>query len=57
MTFKNLGDLSMILVLFISRKTHLCLPLPQIFEKAFAHENNKRIHLQTTKLSSIKDNK
>ena len=41
MTFKKLGCLLMKLVLFtsyyFSRKTALCLPLPQRFEQTFTH--------------------
>ena len=43
MTSKNLGGWLMKFVLFISyyfsKKTDLCLPLPQTFEKTFAHES------------------
>ena len=43
MTSKKLGGLIMKLVntvhkLLFFKKTDMCLPLPQTFEKAFAHE-------------------
>ena len=42
MTSKELGGLLMKLVLLISyyfsKQTDMCLPLPQRFEKTFAHE-------------------
>ena len=43
MTTEKLGVLLMKLVLFIKllflKKTDLCLPLPQRFEKTFTHES------------------
>ena len=39
MTCMNLGGLLMFISYYFSRKTDLCLPLSQRFEKIFAHES------------------
>ena len=39
MTFKKLGGFLMFISYYFSRKTDLCIPLPQRFEKTFADES------------------
>ena len=56
MTFEKLGGLLMRLALFVSyyvlRKTDLCHPFPQRFEKRFVHEGK----YSTISLNNTADN-